>query len=68
MMETRGIRMKLISMDETDAPYEDDESPYSRTLEDDLFLLKMVKENGWELKEGSLLSELAKRMKDKELD
>lgn len=32
----------LISMDETDAPYEDGESPFPRTLEDDLFLLKMV--------------------------
>ena len=47
--------MKCIVMDETDRPYEEGENPRPRTLEDDLYLLKMVEENGWELKEDSYL-------------
>lgn len=56
--------MKCIEMDETDRPYEDGEQPRPRTLEDDLYLLKMVKENGWELKEGSYLADLERRIQN----
>lgn len=47
-------------MDETDAPYENDENPFPRTKEDDLFLLKIAKENGLELKKDSHLYNLLK--------
>lgn len=53
----------MIVMDETDRPYEDGESPYPRTLEDDLFLLKMVEENGWELKPDSYLAKLEREIR-----
>ena len=39
-------------MDETDAPYENGESPYHRTLEDDLFLIKLTEKYGLEQKKG----------------
>lgn len=45
-------------MDETDAPYENGERPFPRTKEDDLFLLKIVKEHGLELKKDSDLYKL----------
>ena len=47
-------------MDETDAPYENGENPFPRTKEDDLFLLKIAKENGLELKKDSHLYNLLK--------
>ncbi len=59
--------MNLISIDETDRPYEEGESPYPHTLEDDLYLLKMVKENNWELKPNSYLTKVEKELaKNKE--
>lgn len=50
-------RMRYV-MDETDAPYEDGENPFPRTKEDDLFLLKIAKEHGLELKKDSDLYNL----------
>ena len=45
-------------MDETDAPYDEADRPVPRTLNDDLFLLKIVEEKGLELRENSYLSEI----------
>lgn len=46
-------------MDETDAPYENNERPIPRTKEDDLFMLKLVKKYGLELKKDSDLYKLS---------
>lgn len=49
------MRQRCIVMDETDAPYEEGKSTYKRTLDDDLFLVKMAERDGLEFKpEGRL--------------
>lgn len=52
----------MFETNEFDAPYEPHELPVSRTIENDLILLQMVKENNWELEEGSRLAILAKEI------
>lgn len=37
-------------MDETDIPYEEGQTPYQRTIKDDLLLIKFAKDNSLELK------------------
>ena len=47
-------------MDESDAPFREDE--YTRTLEDDIVLLNIVKRDGLELDPESRLYKLGKKL------
>ena len=47
-------------MDESDAPFREDE--YTRTLEDDIVLLNIVKRDGLELNPESRLYKLGKKL------
>lgn len=49
-----------VIMDESDVPYTSEERP--RTIERDLILLNMVKEDGLELDEDSRLYRLGKKL------
>ena len=50
-----------IVMDESDAPYEEDQ--YTRTIEDDISLVCLAEKNGLKFAPGSELDKLAKALK-----
>ena len=56
-MEQPEQRLHLV-MDESDAPYEEGE--YTRTLEDDILLVRFAKEHGLEFIPGSDLDKLSR--------
>lgn len=45
-------------VEESDAPYNENESPYQRTIEDDLLLVKLANKNGDTFKRNSTLGKL----------
>ena len=49
-------------MDETDTPFEEDNLPYKRTIQDDLFLVKLAEKFNLELDPESDLYRLKQSM------
>ena len=54
------MKTKQIILDESGIPFTEEE--YQRTLEDDLFLLEMIKRDNLELKPDSRLYKLGKEL------
>ena len=58
-MDNNMERLHMV-MDESDAPFEEGECPYERTIKNDLIMLEIYKSMGLELKADSDLAKLEK--------